>query len=93
MPTALTSAQRAELAAHHPGWVLHDETVARTIRFADFAGAVAFVVQVALLAEAMNHHPDIDIRWNEVKLSLSTHSIGALSDLDAAFVGAVDERL
>lgn len=93
MATALTSAQRAELAAHHPEWTLHDETATRTLRFAGFAEAVAFVVRIALMAEAMDHHPDIDIRWNEVRLSLSTHSIGALSDLDAAFVEAVDERV
>ena len=93
MATALTGAQRAELAAQHPEWTLHGEVATRTLRFPDFAEAVAFVIRVALMAEAMDHHPDIDIRWNEVTLSLSTHSIGALSDLDAAFVGAVDERV
>jgi 4a-hydroxytetrahydrobiopterin dehydratase len=93
MATALTEDQRARLAAEHPDWELDGETITRTLQFTDFAEAMGFVVGAALLAEAMDHHPDIDIRWNRVVLTLSTHSIGALSDLDAAFVDTVDRRL
>jgi 4a-hydroxytetrahydrobiopterin dehydratase len=52
----------------------------------DFASALGFVNRVGELAEAMNHHPDIDIRWNKVTLRLSTHSAGGITanDLDLA---------
>jgi 4a-hydroxytetrahydrobiopterin dehydratase len=93
MATALTEEQRARLATDHPDWTLDETTITRTLQFADFAEAIGFVVSATLLAEAMDHHPDIDIRWNRVTLALSTHSIGTLSDLDAAFVAAVDRRL
>lgn len=52
----------------------------------DFADALAYVNAVGVLAEQMNHHPDVDIRWNTVTLRLSTHSAGGItrSDLDLA---------
>jgi 4a-hydroxytetrahydrobiopterin dehydratase len=56
----------------------------------DFARAMGFVQSVALLAEKMNHHPDIDIRWNKVKLSLSTHSAGGLTEKDFALAEQID---
>ena len=90
MATALTATQRTALAAGHSEWTIEGETARRTFTLADFAEAMGFVVRVALIAEAMDHHPDIDIRWNRVTLALTTHSIGALSDLDAALVEAVD---
>jgi 4a-hydroxytetrahydrobiopterin dehydratase len=54
----------------------------RTDVFADFAAAIRWVNQVAVLAERRNHHPDIDIRWNRVTLKLTTHETGGLTDRD-----------
>lgn len=90
MPTALTPDDKAALAADHPAWDLTGEEVTREFRFADFGEAMGFVVRVALAAEALDHHPDIDIRWNRVTLRLSTHSISALSDLDRTLVQQID---
>jgi 4a-hydroxytetrahydrobiopterin dehydratase len=60
--------------------------------FADFAAAIAFVDRVAELAEAANHHPDILLHgWNKVRLTLSTHSEGGLTDADFALAGQIDE--
>ena len=90
MATPLTQADRKELAASHPAWALDGETVRRTFTFADFAAAIGFVARVALAAEKADHHPDIDIRWNRVSLTFTTHSVGALSDLDRSLVETID---
>ncbi len=82
MPTPLTPAERDEFQEAHPAWRLEGETITREFEFSDFAEAMGFVTRVGLAAQAMDHHPDIDIRWNTVTLALSTHSAGALSELD-----------
>lgn len=70
----------------HPGWERAGDEIRRTYRFEDFNQAMGFVTRVAMAAEKTDHHPDIDIRWNEVTLALTTHSEGALTvrDLDLA---------
>ena len=73
------------------GWSLDGKEIRRLIEFADFVRAMAFVNSVALLAEKFNHHPDIDIRWNKVRLALSTHSAGGLTELDFKLAKAIDE--
>ena len=67
-----------------PDWsrVTGKSAITATITLADFAAALAFVNRVGDEAEQMNHHPDIDIRWNAVSLELSTHSEGGLTQLD-----------
>ena len=52
--------------------------------FSDFTAAIAFVVRLAFAAEAADHHPDIDVRWNKVTLGLTTHEAGALTAKDTA---------
>lgn len=70
----------------HPDWSWADKEITRTFEFSDFNESMGFVTRVAMEAEKANHHPDIDIRWNEVTLTLSTHSEGGLTqkDLDLA---------
>ena len=65
-----------------PEWKKSGVLIARTFQFKDFPAAVAWVNQVVPLAEAAAHHPDIDIRWNKVKLALTTHDAGGLTDKD-----------
>ncbi len=64
------------------GWKRDGDEIAKTFVFEDFARSMGFVQSVALMAEKMNHHPDIDIRWNKVTLRLSTHSDGGLTAKD-----------
>ncbi len=82
MATPVTQHQRAEFLASYPGWVIAGETARRTFEFEDFPGAIAFVNKVAEAAERADHHPDIDIRWNKVTLTLTTHSAGVLTSKD-----------
>jgi len=63
-------------------WTQEGPLVVRTFRFGDFGQAVNFVTKVAEVAEGMDHHPEIDIRYNKVSLRLSTHSVGGLTTAD-----------
>ena len=62
--------------ARLPGWVRAGRAIARTYRFEDFRGALAFVNRVGAVAERQQHHPDIDIRYNEVTPSVWTQDAG-----------------
>lgn len=66
----------------HPGWSRSGEALTRTFEHADFNEAMGFVTRVALAAEKADHHPDIDIRWNKVTLTISTHSEGGITAKD-----------
>jgi 4a-hydroxytetrahydrobiopterin dehydratase len=72
----------------HPDWSGDGDAVSRVYEFEDFNESMGFVTRVALAAEKADHHPDIDIRWNKVTLTLSTHSEGGVTpkDLDLADV-------
>jgi 4a-hydroxytetrahydrobiopterin dehydratase len=70
-----------------------DGALEREFRFADFAEALAFVNRVAELAEEANHHPDIDIRWNRVRLRWWTHVTGTITDRDRALAEQVSALL
>lgn len=74
-----------EIAARLLGadWRLEGAEIVKDLRFDDFAAAVAFVNRVAEVAETYNHHPDILIHgWNKVKLSLTNHAAGGLTEID-----------
>ncbi len=72
-------------------WKRNGSQMYRTVVFKDFVHAMGFVQSVALLAEKLNHHPDIDIRWNNVTLVLTTHSAGGLTDLDFTLARQINE--
>ena len=71
-------------------WHREGSEIVTTRRGRDFAEALAFVNAVGALAEAMDHHPDIDIRFNTVTLRLSTHSAGGLTRLDLELARRID---
>jgi 4a-hydroxytetrahydrobiopterin dehydratase len=73
-----------------PDWHLIGGKLVKTVVCATFVGALAFVEQVGLLAEAADHHPDIDIRYNRVTLSLITHDSGGITRLDIDLALAID---
>lgn len=71
------------------GWGFQDEALVRTFRFADFVRAVDFVEALAEVAEARQHHPDIDIRYNKVTLRLSSHDAGGVTMRDVQLAEAI----
>ena len=85
MATLADEEIRAALA-DLPGWEHAGGEISREYRLDSFAGAIAFVVRLSYAAEAANHHPDLDIRYSKVRVTLSTHSEGGVTaqDLDLA---------
>ena len=80
----------AQLEEQHLHWTREDDVLVTTVKLHDFAAALAFVNTIGAAAEAANHHPDIDIRWNTVRLVLTTHDSGGITLLDLALAGVVD---
>jgi len=64
------------------GWSRRGETLVKTYAFDKFAHGIAFVDRVALAADEMDHHPDIDIRYTKVTMTLSTHDAGGVTQSD-----------
>jgi 4a-hydroxytetrahydrobiopterin dehydratase len=71
-------------------WERQGDELVKERRGTDFADSLAYVNAVGALAEEMDHHPDIDIRWNTVTLRLTTHSAGGLTDLDLDLARRID---
>lgn len=74
-----------------PSWKLEGPAIYRTFTLPNFSKAMEFANAVAKTAENANHHPDIEIKWNQVTLRLSTHSDGGLTEKDFALAGKFDQ--
>jgi 4a-hydroxytetrahydrobiopterin dehydratase len=81
-PLKLEESKILPLLALVPKWQFDDGKILRTYEFKNFPAAIKFVEVVAALAEQAWHHPDIDIRWNKVTLTLTTHDAGGLTEKD-----------
>ena len=69
------------------------DAIRREFKFADFSAAWGFMTRVALLAEKLDHHPDWSNVWNTVRIELSTHDAGGLSENDVKLAKAIDALL
>jgi 4a-hydroxytetrahydrobiopterin dehydratase len=85
----LSENQIRERLARVPGWERRGNEIRRTWTFADFESSMSFVNKVAALAQAADHHPDIDIRYSKVTLALSTHDAGGLTARDFDLAEAI----
>ncbi len=81
----------AERLAGLPDWQRRDRAIVRTWTFRDFDEALAFVNQVAVPAQAQDHHPDVHIHWNTVTLELWTHAAGGLTERDFRLALAIGD--
>jgi 4a-hydroxytetrahydrobiopterin dehydratase len=81
-----------EQLAALPGWSSDGTSLHRSIEFGSFPEAIAAVATLAIDAEEMNHHPDIDIRWRTVHLTLSTHSAGGITQLDIELAHRIEQH-
>ena len=73
-----------------PEWKLEGKEIVRRYEFADFAAAMVFVNRVGEKAEAAGHHPDIDIRYNKVRVALVSHDKGGLTGRDVSMAKTID---
>ncbi|HEY8472101.1 MAG TPA: 4a-hydroxytetrahydrobiopterin dehydratase [Natronosporangium sp.] len=81
---------RSALGAR-PGWSGDPSRISRTVAFPSFPAAIAAVDRVAVVAEELNHHPDIDIRWRNVTFHCTTHSAGGVTARDLDLATRIDE--
>lgn len=76
--------------AEHPGWDHQGTAIRKSFERGDFVGSVNFVQSLVEPAEAMNHHPDLEISWDTVTVSLSTHSEGGITAADFELAAKID---
>ena len=74
-----------------PSWSGDSAGIRASVTFPDFRAAIRGVDEIALVAEEMDHHPDIDIRWRTLHLTLTTHSAGGVTQLDVELAHRIDE--
>jgi 4a-hydroxytetrahydrobiopterin dehydratase len=90
-PTAYTIEQVKDKIQGLNGWNFGGKTLDREYRFKDFSEAFAFMTRVALAAEKMDHHPDWSNVYNKVRISLSTHDAGGITELDFKLAAHIDK--
>ena len=86
----LTQAEIDDALRELPGWSIRNGMLVKTYEHGTFPEAIVFVNAVAHLAELANHHPDIDIRYTTITMTLSTHSAGGLTGLDFELAAKID---
>ena len=89
----LNQGQIEALASRLPRWTVTASCLQRQLVFKNFVEAFGFMAQVALLAEARNHHPNWSNVYNRVTIELTTHDLGGLSSLDEELASAIDDLL
>ena len=73
-----------------PGWERRDDEIEKVYELPSFPDAITFVTRIGFIAEKADHHPDLDIRWRKVRVALSTHSEGGITDKDLALAGEIE---
>jgi 4a-hydroxytetrahydrobiopterin dehydratase len=86
----LTDAELEAFLSSREGWTSRGEAIRKDFSFPGFRAAIAFVNRVAERAEAARHHPDIEIHYNHVQISLSTHDAGGVTERDVAAAAEID---
>jgi 4a-hydroxytetrahydrobiopterin dehydratase len=89
-PSRLSDLEIQRALGALPGWARRGDALVKTHQFATFAEGIAFVGRIAAIAEAMDHHPDIDIRYTKITTSLSTHSAGGITELDLKLAEGIE---
>lgn len=91
MSTVLNAPEILSALQSLSGWKPNGDAIERAYEFSNFVQAMAFVNRVAEAAEAVNHHPDIVINYNKVKLSLTSHDSGGVTQRDIRMAGKINE--
>ncbi len=86
----LSEEKLQDLLKSEPKWKLLDGALVSEWTFPDFVASMLFVNRVAALAEAAGHHPDIDIRYNRIRLTLVSHDAGGITERDAEMINKID---
>jgi 4a-hydroxytetrahydrobiopterin dehydratase len=87
----LSDQEIEEQLAGLDGWSREGDTITKTFENGDFVGSVKFVDSLVEPAEAMNHHPDLELSWDKVKVKITNHAQGGLTGSDFELAGKIDE--
>lgn len=90
MSTKVSDEARAEWLGRRPGWKVRDGVLTKDFVLGSFRDSIVFVNRVASLADEANHHPDIDIRYDRVRIGLVTHDAGGITERDLALAERID---
>lgn len=94
-PSKLDAQTLEKWLESHAGWEKAEaggqEAIARTFKFADFSGALGFVVRVGLVAEKRDHHPDVELGWGRARVVWTTHDQKGVTSLDTELAEASDK--
>jgi 4a-hydroxytetrahydrobiopterin dehydratase len=90
-PRPLSADEVVSALAELDGWAGDNTQLRRSVKAPSFAAGIRLVDAVAEVAETMDHHPDIDIRWTTITFTCSTHSAGGVTELDLALARRIDE--
>jgi 4a-hydroxytetrahydrobiopterin dehydratase len=91
MSNVVSGAELLHALQNLPGWNMNGNVIERVFEFSNFVEAMGFVNRIAEAAEAVNHHPDITINYNKVKLSLTSHDSGGVTQRDLRMAGKINE--
>lgn len=90
MPPRLSDLEIQRALGTLPGWARRGDVLTKTYAFKSFGDGIDFVQRVARAADAVDHHPDIDIRYTKITCTLSTHSAGGITQNDLSFAGTIE---
>lgn len=90
MPSRLSDVEIQRALGTLPGWARRSDALVKTYSFSTFAGGIEFVQRVARAADAVNHHPDIDIRYTKITFALSTHDAGGITASDLSLASTIE---
>jgi len=93
MPTRLSPDELTAALQGLPEWSGDENGIRRTVELPSFRAAVDAIVAIADVAEEMDHHPDIDLRWRTLHIAVVTHSAGGVTEFDVRLAGRIDELL
>lgn len=88
--TPLETSEVDARLVEHPGWERHGSAIRKSFKRGDFVGSINFAQSLVEPAEAMSHHPDLEISWDTVTVSLSTHSDGGITAADFELAAKID---
>src|SRR5205085_2908650 len=91
MRTPLSNDQLNSALGELNGWSREGQSITKTFTFPKFADGIAFVQRIAVVADAMDHHPDIDIRYTKIRIGLSTHDAGGVTKSDVELAGKIEK--
>ena len=89
-PYLLHTEELKELVAKIPGWEIMANNIEREFNFSNFIEAFSFMTKIALICEKHNHHPNLENVYSKVKIKLSTHDLGGITNLDQTIASEIN---